>query len=187
MIDTSRAVWADSSTDDVTINWTINRKKLTVAQSTFSQSGTLTYNKEVQTVTISGYNSKYHSLSGTTSTYKAGTFNAYVSPLDNYCWNDGTFASKKVPWTIEILKLPKPYATVTTFTYNKNGNTLEVQNYDSNYMRNIGSAQTRTDVGQYTTTIKISDGKSNPTDNIHWEDDTIDNVIINWEIRSTAF
>ncbi len=182
LIDTSRAVWADSSTADVTISWTINRKKLTAAQSTFSQSGTLTYNKEVQTVTISGYNSKFHSLSGATEQWAAGTHKAYVSPLDNYCWNDGTTAAKTVTWTIEILKIPKPYATVTTFTYNKNGNTLDVQNYNSDYMRNIGAAWTRTNVGQYTSEFIISDGKINPTDNIHWEDDTIDHVIINWEI-----
>lgn len=102
---TDRATWTGGATADYTLTWEIQRKPLTAAQSSgFSQSGTLTFNGENQSPQINKFDATIHKVTGNLQS-DAGTFTATVSPLDNYCWSDKTYAAKNVSWTIGALQI----------------------------------------------------------------------------------
>ena len=75
---------------------TANRLTLTVP----TQSGTLTYNGDAQTPTLSNYDANKMTLGGVTSKTDAGSYTATVTPKDDYMWTDGTITAKNVTWTI---------------------------------------------------------------------------------------
>ena len=177
LTNTARAKWADGSTADVKISWKIERKALTATQSTFSQNGTLTFNGAKQTVSITNYNSSYHTLSGTTYSTAAGTFTAKVAPNSNYCWNDSTTAAKSVTWTIEQKILEKPTVADTNFIWSGNTYTLAVSNYESTFLNQTGTVSAK-NVGEYSVTYSIKAPAS-----AHWTDGTTDNVVFNWQIE----
>ena len=180
--DKATTTWLDNSTDDKTLTWTINRKTLTAAQSTFAQDGTLTYNATRQTVTISGFNENYHSLGGTTATPNAGTYTAKVYPQENYRWNDGTTDYKAVTWTIEKAKLAKPYAEDCDFIYDKASHLPTIINTPPFGVSRSGNYVAKKDVGEYAITYKII-----YTYNVVWADDSTAPVVINWRIAKRTF
>ena len=95
-----------------------------------SQSGTLTYTGSAQTPSWSNYDSSKMTLSVTAQT-NAGTYAATFTPLDDYCWSDGSITAKSVNWTIGkaagSLSLSKTSITLnnstksTTFTVTRAG------------------------------------------------------------------
>ena len=95
-----------------------------------SQSETLTYTGSAQTPSWSNYDSSKMTLSVTAQT-NAGTYAATFTPLDDYCWSDGSITAKSVNWTIGkaagSLSLSKTSITLnsstksTTFTVTRAG------------------------------------------------------------------
>lgn len=95
-----------------------------------SQSGSLTYTGSAQTPSWSNYDSSKMTLSVTAQT-NAGTYAATFTPLDDYCWSDGSITAKSVNWTIGkaagSLSLSKTSITLnsstksTTFTVTRAG------------------------------------------------------------------
>ena len=129
---TTQAKWEDGTTADVVINWTINRAKLSSTQSTFSQTGTLTYSGNSQTPTIKNFDSNYHEQGGTTSAVNAGTYALTITPNSNYAFSNGSTAAKSVNWTITKKNITAPTASITKFAYDGAAKTLQVANYDKN-------------------------------------------------------
>ncbi|MBQ7703917.1 MAG: hypothetical protein IJT73_00590 [Selenomonadaceae bacterium] len=179
--DTATNVWEDGTNTPKSYTWKINRKPLTAAQSTFSQSGTLNFNGNSLFVTISGYDPNYHSLGGTYAGGAAKTYTAQISPLPNYCWNDGSARAKNVEWTINPLKLVKPSAATTNFTYDKNSHALSISNFNSTYENQTGTAS-ESAAGVYSVTISLK-SKTNTT----WADETVGDVTIPWSISKLTF
>jgi len=91
--------WSDGSTTSKNVTWTIEKVALTEAQSTFAQSGTLTYSGSAQSPVISGFDSNYHDIRDNSQT-DAGTYTATVSLKNNYKWYDRTTTDKSVSWSI---------------------------------------------------------------------------------------
>lgn len=89
--------WADGTTEDKTVSWSIGRATVNVP----TQSGSLTYNGEAQSPSWSGYDSSKMTLGGTTSGTNAGSYNATFTPTSNYQWTDGTTTAKTVAWSIQ--------------------------------------------------------------------------------------
>ena len=89
--------WADGTTEDKTVSWSIGRATVNVP----TQSGSLTYNGEAQSPSWSGYDSSKMTLGGTTSGTNAGSYNATFTPTSNYQWADGTTTAKTVAWSIQ--------------------------------------------------------------------------------------
>lgn len=89
--------WADGSTEQKTVNWTIGRQLLTNVP---SQSNNLTYNGNAQSPTWNHYSASQLSLTGQTSGTGAGTYEATFTPTANYAWSDGGTGSKGVNWRI---------------------------------------------------------------------------------------
>ena len=89
--------WADGTTDDKSVSWSIGRASL----STPAQSGSLTYNGSAQSPNWNGYDSSKMTMGGTTSGTNAGSYNATFTPTSNYQWTDGTTTAKTVAWSIQ--------------------------------------------------------------------------------------
>lgn len=179
LIDKSGTVWADNKTDDFSLTFTITRKKLTATQSTFSQSGTLTYTGNSQNVSITNFNENYHTKSSETSATNAGTYTAKVTPKDNYAWSDGTYAAKTVTWSIGAMAITKPTAAKTSFEYDGSEKTLTISNYNSNRMTKSGT-ESASLKGSYTLTFTLN------STNFKWADNSTAAVNINWTIGAKA-
>ena len=177
--DSTNSKWSDNSSSSVQINWEITRKKLTAAQSTFSQNGTLTYTGNVQTVSISGYDANYHDLSSDVSKTNAGNYVAKITPKSNYAFSDGSVTAKSCNWSIGVSKLAKPTAAVTDFEYTGATFTLDVENYNSTYMTRSGTYSQSAE-GSYSVTFSLKD-----KNNYAWlEDNSNSDVVIDWAIRT---
>ena len=97
-LNTEYYTWEDSSTEDVSIAWSILPATLTLP----TVSGTYVYNGNVQNVSFSGLDETVMSASGELSATNAGTYTATISLVDttNYTWSDGTTGAKTITWEI---------------------------------------------------------------------------------------
>lgn len=76
---------------------------ITVERGTISVptvSGSLTYNGQAQSPTLTGYDADKMVLSGDTSGTNAGSYTAVVTPTAQYKWADGSTEAKNIPWSI---------------------------------------------------------------------------------------
>ena len=77
---------------------------ITVERGTISVptvSGSLTYNGQAQSPTLTGYDSDKMVLSGDTSGTNAGSYTAVVTPTAQYKWADGSTEAKDIQWSID--------------------------------------------------------------------------------------
>ena len=63
-------------------------------------SGSLTYNGQAQSPTLTGYDADKMVLSGDTSGTNAGSYTAVVTPTEQYKWADGSTEAKDIQWSI---------------------------------------------------------------------------------------
>ena len=76
---------------------------ITVERGTISVptvSGSLTYNGQTQSPTLTGYDADKMVLSGDTSGTNAGSYTAVVTPTAQYKWSDGSTEAKDIQWSI---------------------------------------------------------------------------------------
>ena len=76
---------------------------ITVERGTISVptvSGSLTYNGQAQSPTLTGYDADKMVLSGDTSGTNAGSYTAVVTPTAQYKWSDGSTEAKDIQWSI---------------------------------------------------------------------------------------
>lgn len=77
---------------------------ITVERGTISVptvSGSLTYNGQTQSPTLTGYDADKMVLSGDTSGTNAGSYTAVVTPTAQYKWADGSTEAKDIQWSID--------------------------------------------------------------------------------------
>lgn len=77
---------------------------ITVERGTISVptvSGSLTYNGQAQSPTLTGYDADKMALSGDTSGTNAGSYTAVVTPTAQYKWSDGSTEAKDIQWSID--------------------------------------------------------------------------------------
>ena len=77
---------------------------ITVERGTISVptvSGSLTYNGQAQSPTLTGYDAGKMILSGDTSATNAGSYTAVVTPTAQYKWADGSTEAKDIQWSID--------------------------------------------------------------------------------------
>ena len=76
---------------------------ITVERGTISVptvSGSLTYNGQAQSPTLTGYDADKMVLSGDKSGTNAGSYTAVVTPTEQYKWADGSTEAKDIQWSI---------------------------------------------------------------------------------------
>lgn len=84
-------VWPSGDANPKVITWVIKRSP--TAEGT---AGNKEYNQQIQV----GVTGQFVEWTGTYQAKDAGKYTAYATPDSNHCWPDGTYASKKVSWTI---------------------------------------------------------------------------------------
>ena len=172
--DTNNTCWSDNSTSNVVITWKINPLKLNKPTASVTE---FTYDGNAKTLELSNFDSSYMNVTGNSNT-GADSYSCTVSLKNktNTCWSDGTTADVVITWKINPLKLNKPTASVTEFTYDGNAKTLNLSNFNSSYMNVTGNSNTG--AGSYSCTVSLKN-----TTNTKWSDNSTSNVVINWKIN----
>ena len=175
--DTTNTKWADNTTANVVINWTIAKVQVTIPTAAIT---TYDYTGKEISLGISNPDSTYITQSGTSKATATGDYTVTFTLKDtaNYVWKDGTNTAKSITWTIEQTGFAKPTAAVTTFTYNKGEQAPVVTNFDATYMTKTGT-ESATNVGTYTITYALKDKENNK-----WSDASTDDVVITWKINA---
>ena len=169
--------------ETLTIGWAINRKSLTVTQSTFSDVA-YTYDGAAKANPFPNYDAAYHSINRVSNQnfnahVNAGTYSHTISVNGNYAWSDGSTGTKTAVITINPAKVTKPTAVQSEFVYSGNAvNFLGsyVNNYDSGTM-NVSGATAATIPGDYTAAFALKNSS-----NYHWADDSVANVELAWKV-----
>ncbi len=131
--------WADSTTTQITVNWTIARQAI-ATQPTWKAN--ITYDGTAKTVTATTYWNNYDTtkmtIGGTTTGTNANSYPATFTPTSNYCWTDGSTTAITVNWTISKAAGSLTPTTQTinlsasaltgTVTYDKHGSTGALSN-----------------------------------------------------------
>ena len=175
--DTTNCEWANGTTSDKEVSWTIAKKKLTIPT---WDGATLTYGGGMKTANFYNYDSATM-LKGDDYAWDAETYKAWFELRDkeNYCWSDGSTTDKYVNWTIE-----KASATIPTLKANLSFTGAEqtptFNNYDSSIME-ISGTESATNVGSYTAYFSLTDS------NYKWSDGTTGQKSVKWEIEKVAF
>lgn len=91
---------------------------ITVIDSIPTQSEVLTYNGNSQSPTFLNYDTTALVMSGTVSAVDAGTYTATFTPLEGYCWEDGSTSSVSVSW---VIGKASPNLKVSTSSVTLNG------------------------------------------------------------------
>jgi hypothetical protein len=170
--------WKDGTTADVVFNFQILPLKLpkpTATTSQFIYDGTeknfLSY--------LENYDTNYlYVKSGTTKATNAGNYTLTIKIYftEQVQWEDDTTDDITFEWQILPRSIPKPTAGIKQFTYDGTAKTLEIANYDSNYITKSGT-ESATTARSYSVTYALKD-----KDNSQWSDGTTANVVINWQI-----
>lgn len=106
LIDPENTFWADYTTNDKTVTWTIQRGVITEVPYELPNSSVYTGNPVEP---IWNYTSEaMFTISGTTSAINVGEYIAIFTPTSNYQWSDGTTTGKEIVWHID-----KAYPIIT--------------------------------------------------------------------------
>lgn len=182
--DKTTTVWKDTGdTLDKSFTWIINPQKLSATLSSLKQSGTLTYDGNDKTLTLTNFNAKYHVLSGTTSATEAGNYEATVSLQPNYAWSTGKTSPITAQWSIKKLSLTIPTVTsATKFTFDNTLKSLTFSNYNTTYIRLTGTTSA-IDEKVYSCTFVLQNKTS-----LQWVTNSSDktaDITYSWSIEKT--
>ena len=116
--DKANYTWSDGTTTDVTYNWTINKRQLTIP--TLGQTS-YAYTGATITPTITNPDSAYITIGGSTSGVNANTYTitATINDTNNNQWKDGTTRVASITWTITKLNLIAPNGLSWTVSSDK--------------------------------------------------------------------
>ena len=170
LLDTTNYQWADETTADVNVAWSITKAIVSIP----STNSSFVYDGSEKTPSWSNYDTTRVNIGGTTSATNAGTHTATFSLKDptNYQWSDGTTANQSVNWSIakanssitlsaSSLMISGVAGKTGTFTVNRAGNysgTLTVGSSNNNIVTASisGNTVTVTGVGNGTATVTVS-------------------------------
>lgn len=158
---------------DVTksVSFVVNVLPITIQ--TPSQSGTLTYNGNVQVPSWIRYDFATMSMGGVTSATNAGTYTATFTSSYGYVFSDGTSIAS-VQWSIGKATLSAVPSQNGSLTYNGNA---QLPSWDANYIASAMTlfAEAQTNAGNYVASFT-------PTSNYKWWDGTTDPKTVSWTI-----
>ena len=172
----TNTTWADGSTGKVSYTWKIDPKRLT--KPSLSDT-TFTFDGDSKAPTVNNFNSTYENQTGSDTAVKAGTYTLDFTLKDttNTTWTDSSTGKVSCTWKINQLKLPQPYLTDNTFTYDKQNHSPTVHDFDSNYEYQYGMISASA-VDTYTLTYTLKS-----VTNTAWTDGTTAPVTREWYIN----
>lgn len=181
--DKVNTAWTDGTTDDVVINWTINKAVNTVNITLDDW----VYGNTPATPDVTGiqgnasYTLEYKVKGANDSTYtetiptEVGECTVKITTVATQNYTSVSDTDDFEILAPEITKVAKPTASVTTFTYDGEEKTLAVTGYNPEYMNYTGNL-TATNAGNYKVTYTLKPYTT-------WNDDTTDDVELNWTIN----
>ena len=183
--DKNNYVWADGTNGNITLNWTINKRALTIT----AKNQTITYGDNIATgtgqITQSGLASGQYissvTLTPSRSTAGTGTITpsrAVIKSGSTTTTTNYTITYKAGTLTINKKALTKPTLS-GTYTYNGSAQAAVLSGFNSSLMNVSGNVQTN--AGTYTITISLKD-----KNNYVWADGTNGNITLNWTINKRA-
>lgn len=168
-------IWADTQDrEPVTVTLTIATMSISGATVTLNATSK-TFNNASQSVSVSsvalsGFTPTY-SVGGTTSATNVGTYTVTVTGTGNFS------GSASATWTINKLSLTIPSLSSTAKNYNAKAQSPTVNNFNSTYETQSGTASA-TNGGDYTVTWSLKS-----TANTQWSDGTTGNKSGSWYIQ----
>ena len=176
LLNSVNTTWNDSTTSNVKCTWSISSRLLAIPTLTNT---TYTFDKKSHSPTVHDYNSTYENQSGMISAVSADTYHLTYSlkNTSNTTWTDGSTSSVTRDWQIDKRKLPQPYLSNTTYTFDTSSHSPTIIDYDSNYENQSGT-DTATNVGTYSLTYSLK----NTSDTI-WTDNSVASVTRTWQIK----
>lgn len=178
---TTDSQWADGTTTNKTVSWTIGRQKIDTIPTV---SGTYTYDKAAHTPTITGFIDGVMTKSGDYGEKtNAGTYTISFTPTSNYCWSDGSTGAKSGTWKINKKTLTKPSLSSsdgkTSWEYDGNTHSVTINNFNNSWETQTPSTFTTSSsqVGSWTVTWTLDD-----TTNTAWSDNSTSAISATWSI-----
>lgn len=174
--------WASTITDDSTAGyplfWRINKRVLdepTLSQNSFPYTG---QQYDISSMIV-GQNS-YMTRTGSLKQKNKGKYWITFKINTDYCqWKNTDGDTVKLLWSIGYTIVQIPRAAVTSFSYNKKEHTLTITG-ETEYCTRHGVIS-RTNAGKYDVWYTLIN-----KDSTVWEDDTVEDKYIHWEITPQA-
>lgn len=183
LTDKHSSYWADGTTDDKTVEWTIVEGEPVEIPSVTNTK--FIFNGSYQSPTISEYDTSLISQTGTVSAYNADTYSITFSLKDaaSSVWADGTADPKTVYWEIakRVVQYEKPRLETNEYTYTGREITPPVADFNDSVMDKDNPSATA--AGSHIVTVKLKDH----TNYLYqWTDGTTDPVKLAWKILKTS-
>lgn len=172
--DSDNFMWEDGTINNLNFDFTIGKVKIEVPQ---GDSRKFVYSGQAQTFEIA-QNAGYEILNNTQT--DAGRHEVIVVLKDkvNFEWASGDGEDLTFTFVIEKLKVSKPLAYQAEFEYNGQMQEYVVaQNERYKISNNLYS-----EAGPHKVEVALLD-----TDNTCWEDETIEPVVFNFEIKKASY
>ena len=167
LADKANFIWSDGTTDDISINWAIEKKviDLPIVTGNYVYTGeTLTASLNVSEVNVVG-----------NAGINAGRYEMTVSLPDgnDYVWKDGSSDSKTVQWQIAKMKIEKPQK-IDDGTYNGLEQSARISG--GKYLTLGGNVAKN--AGKYAVTVALAD-----KNNCEWTDGSTIDIALEWVIN----
>ncbi len=168
-------IWEDGTTDDKTINYTVNKSRIAFPD----HSQPLYYDGTMQHIVDKSELYGYSVTDGRTFATDAGKYSYTAKLHRNFTWEDGSEDDFVAEWEIEPMRTYPPVST--DFVYNGEAQFLKrdisgfVVNFD-----NPDCTESATDVGYYSTYYILAN------ENYVWVDGTRGEVKVEWSISKAT-
>ena len=140
-------------------------------------SGAYTFDNSKKTATITGYDAKAMTISGTREATSAGTYSVTFTLNRGYAWTDKTKTPLTLTWSIAKRVLAIPYLSNKSYTWAVNATFKPtVNNFDSAYATQSGTVLS-TSAGSWTVTWALRF-----TSDTTWSDGTTANKTDSWSV-----
>ncbi len=168
-------VWEDGSTENKTINYTVNKTRIAYPE----HSTALYYNGTMQHIVDKTALFGYYITDGRTFATDAGKYSYTAKLHRNFTWEDGSEEDFIAEWEIEPMRTYPPASTDFVYNGEKQFLKRDISGFIVN-SNNPNCTESAIDVGYYSTYYILAN------DNYIWVDGTRDEVRVDWGIL-TAF
>ena len=172
--DPNNSCWDDGSSEPLSLEWIIHGKPINkpyLEKSIFEYEG-----KEISP-NILGFKSAAMNKSGDLSATNIGNYKITITLTNNYEWLDGGFEPYELIWIIKEAIVKIPIVNDIEFDYDKTVHAPKISNLDLNKVK-INGDTSATCAGTYKIIFSLAD-KSHA----FWEDNTSDDIEVEWKIN----
>lgn len=177
--DKTSTTWADATTDDVTINWSITKGTYDMRNADWDFTEPFTWDGTPKTVSVTGLPSgvTVDGYTGNMAT-SPGTYNAIAT----LAYDQNNYNAPVMPelnWSIKQLEVAKPNVNAGSFIYNGDVQAIDIA--VSNHYSVTGVISS-TNAGDFSARVSLNNKEASV-----WTDGTNDDIIILWSISKASY